>query len=112
MYYQDEYEAFKKYAKNYPDETVLLIDTYDVVKSGVPNAIRVAKEVLEPIGKRLKGVRIDSGDLAYLSKKVRKMLDDAGLNDCKITVSNSLDEFTITSILQQGVLTVLELVSG
>ena len=102
MYYQDEYEAFKKYAKNYPDETVLLIDTYDVVKSGVPNAIRVAKGVLEPIGKRLKGVRIDSGDLAYLSKKVRKMLDDAGLNDCKITVSNSLDEFTITSILQQG----------
>lgn len=58
--------------------------------------------MLEPIGKRLKGVRIDSGDLAYLSKKVRKMLDDAGLNDCKITVSNSLDEFTITSILQQG----------
>ncbi|MCC2739806.1 nicotinate phosphoribosyltransferase, partial [Erysipelatoclostridium ramosum] len=68
----------------------------------VPNAIRVAKEVLEPMNRRLKGVRQDSGDLAYLSKKVRKMLDDAGLEDCKIVVSNSLDEYTITSILNQG----------
>lgn len=102
MYYKDEFEAFKNYAQNYPDAATLLIDTYDVIKSGVPNAIRVAKEVLEPMGKRLQGVRIDSGDLAYLSKRVRQMLDEAGLQDCKIVVSNSLDEFTITSILQQG----------
>lgn len=102
MYYKDEYEAFKKYAQVYPDATVLLVDTYDVIRSGIPAAIRVAKEVLEPMGKRLKGIRIDSGDLAYLSKRVRKMLDEAGLEDCKIVVSNSLDEYTITSILNQG----------
>lgn len=102
MFYQDEYTAFKKYAEVYPDDTVLLVDTYDVIHSGIPAAIRVAKEVLEPMGKRLKGIRIDSGDLAYLSKKVRKMLDEAGLEDCKIVVSNSLDEYTITSILRQG----------
>ena len=102
MYFRDEFDAFKKYAEVYPDSTVLLVDTYDVVHSGVPNAIRVAKEILEPQGKRLRGVRIDSGDLAYLSKKIRKMLDDAGLSDCKIIVSNSLDEFTITSLLKQG----------
>ena len=102
MFYQDEYTAFKKYAEVYPDATVLLVDTYDVIHSGIPAAIRVAKEVLEPMGKRLKGIRIDSGDLAYLSKKVRKLLDAAGLEDCKIVVSNSLDEYTITSILRQG----------
>ncbi len=102
MYFEDEYTAFKKYAESYPDATVLLVDTYDVLKSGIPNAIKVAKEVLEPMGKRLKGIRIDSGDLAYLSKAVRKMLDKAGLEDCKIIVSNSLDEYTITSILNQG----------
>lgn len=102
MYFNDEYEAFKNYAIKYPDTTVLLIDTYDVIHSGVPNAIRVAKEVLEPLGKRLKGVRLDSGDLAYLSKKVRKMLDEAGLKDCKIIVSNSLDEYTIASLMMQG----------
>lgn len=102
MFYQDEYTAFKKYAEVYPDATVLLVDTYDVIRSGIPAAIRVAKEVLEPMGKRLKGVRIDSGDLAYLSKRVRKMLDEAGLEDCKIVVSNSLDEYTITSLLRQG----------
>lgn len=102
MYYEDEYTAFKKYAETYPDGTVLLIDTYDVLKSGVPNAIRIAKEVLEPMGKRLKGVRIDSGDLAYLSKKTRKMLDDAGLTDCQIVASNSLDEYTISSLIDQG----------
>lgn len=102
MFYQDEYTAFKKYAETYPDNTVLLVDTYDVLKSGVPNAIRVAKEILEPMGKRLKGIRIDSGDLAYLTKKTRKKLDEAGLTDCKIIISNSLDEFTITSILNQG----------
>ena len=102
MYFRDEFEAFKKYAEVYPNSTTLLIDTYDVIHSGVPNAIRVAKEILEPAGHRLKGVRIDSGDLAYLSKRVRKMLDEAGLQDCKIVVSNSLDEFTITSLLNQG----------
>ena len=101
MYYQDEYEAFKTYAENYPDGTVLLVDTYDTLNSGIPNAIRAAKEVLEPMGKRLKGVRIDSGDLAYLSNKVREMLDAAGLDDCKIIVSNSLDEHTIRSLNNQ-----------
>ncbi len=101
MYFGDEYEAFKRYAEIYPNSAVFLVDTYDVIHSGVPNAIRVAKEVLEPAGNRLKGVRIDSGDLAYLSKRVRKMLDEAGLTDCKIVVSNSLDEFTITSLLKQ-----------
>ena len=102
MYFNDEFEAFKRYAEIYPNSAVFLIDTYDVIHSGVPNSIRVAKEILEPAGHHLKGVRIDSGDLAYLSKRVRKMLDEAGLNDCKIIVSNSLDEFTITSLLNQG----------
>ncbi|MDE7313908.1 MAG: nicotinate phosphoribosyltransferase [Eubacterium sp.] len=102
MYFGDEFTAFKKYALAYPDAAVLLVDTYDVLESGVPNAIRTAKEVLEPMGKRLKGIRLDSGDLAYLSKRARKMLDHAGLSDCKIIVSNSLDEYTITSILDQG----------
>lgn len=102
MYYDDEYTAFENYAKKYPDATVLLVDTYDVLHSGIPNAIKVAKEVLEPMGKKLLGVRLDSGDLAYLSKRVRKMLDEAGLEDVKIIASNSLDEYTITSILGQG----------
>lgn len=102
MYFKDEYDAFCQYAKTYPDASVFLVDTYDVLRSGIPNAIRAAKDVLEPMGKRLKGVRLDSGDLAYLSKKVRKMLDAAGLEDCMIVVSNSLDEYTITSILNQG----------
>ena len=97
MYYQDEFEAFKHYAENYPDNTVLLVDTYDTLKSGIPNAIRTAKEVLEPMGNR-----IDSGDLAYLSIKVRDMLDEAGLTDCKIIVSNSLDEYTINSLIAQN----------
>ncbi len=98
MYYKDEFEAFKNYAVNYPDNTVLLVDTYDTIQSGIPNAIRVAHEILEPKGKRLKGIRIDSGDLAYQSSKVRKMLDQEGLTDCKIIVSNSLDEHTISSL--------------
>ena len=102
MFYKTEYEAFKHYALTYPDATVLLVDTYDVIHSGIPNAIRIAKEILEPMGKRLGGIRLDSGDLAYLSKKVRRLLDVAGLEDCKIMVSNSLDEYTITSILNQG----------
>lgn len=102
MFFPDEYTAFSKYARQYPDATVLLVDTYDVLRSGVPNAIRVAKEVLGPMGKRLKGIRLDSGDLAYLSKKARKMLDAAGLTDCMIVASNSLDEFTIQSLIAQG----------
>ena len=102
MYYEDEYTAFKKYAEKYPDAALFLVDTYDVVKSGIPNAIRVTKEVLEPMGKKLKGVRLDSGDLAYLSKKARKMLDDAGMTDTIIVASNSLDESTIASLLDQG----------
>lgn len=102
MFYEDEYTAFEKYARQYPDSCILLVDTYDVLKSGIPNAIRTAKEVLEPMGKRLKGVRLDSGDLAYLSKKVRIMLDHANCQDCSIIASNSLDEYTITSLINQG----------
>lgn len=102
MYHDSEYEAFKKYAEVYPDNAVFLVDTYDVLNSGVPNAIKVAKDVLEPKGHRLKGIRLDSGDLAYLAKKARRMLDKAGLTDCKIVASNSLDEYTITSLLGQG----------
>ncbi|MBB5182268.1 nicotinate phosphoribosyltransferase [Catenisphaera adipataccumulans] len=102
MYQDDEYTAFKKFCEMYPDNSILLIDTYDVLESGLPNAIRCAKEVLEPMGKRLKGVRLDSGDLAYLTIKVRKALDEAGLNDCMIVASNSLDEYSINSIIEQG----------
>lgn len=102
MYHDDEYTAFRRFAELYPENTVLLVDTYDVLESGVPNAIRVAKEVLQPMGRQLKGIRLDSGDLAYLSREARRMLDEAGLTDCKIVVSNSLDEFTIRSILEQG----------
>ncbi len=103
MYYKDEYTAFKKYAETYPDAAVFLVDTYDVLNSGIPNTIRVQKEVLDPLGKKVKGIRLDSGDLAYLSKKVRKMLDEAGMQDCKIIASNSLDEYTIESLLaKQG----------
>ncbi|ELC8443014.1 nicotinate phosphoribosyltransferase [Clostridium perfringens] len=98
----DEYEAFKAWAVAYPDNCTLLIDTYNVLKSGVPNAIKVFDEVLKPLGKRPKGIRIDSGDITYLSKKCRKMLDDAGYPDCKIIVSNSLDEFIIRDVLSQG----------
>jgi len=97
-----EYEAFKAYALTYPDNCVLLVDTYDTLKSGVPNAIRVAEEVLKPMGKRLAGIRLDSGDIAYLTKKARMMLDVAGFTDCKITASNSLDENLIRSLLDQG----------
>lgn len=102
QFFETEYEAFKTYAEVYPDSCTLLIDTYNVLESGVLNAIRVAKEVLEPMGKRLKGVRIDSGDLAYLTKKVRRILDEAGCDDCKIVVSNSIDEYTINSLNKQG----------
>lgn len=100
--YESEYVAFKTYAKIYPDNCVLLIDTYNALKSGLPNAIKVHREVLEPMGYRLKGVRIDSGDITYLTKKIRKALDEAGLEDCKIVVSSSLDEYIIKEILNQG----------
>lgn len=100
--FDSEYESFATYAKTYPDNCILLVDTYDVLKSGVPNAIKVAEDILIPQGKRLKGIRIDSGDIAYLSKKTRMMLDVAGLNDCQITASNSLDEYIIRSLLNQG----------
>ena len=100
--FENEYEAFKKYCETYPDSTVLLIDTYDVIKSGLPNAIKAFDEVLKPMGKRPIGIRIDSGDIAYLTKKIRKILDNAGYSDCKIVVSNSLDEYIIHELLYQG----------
>ena len=98
----DEYKAFETYAKTYPDNCVLLIDTYNVLKSGIINAIKVSKDVLEPQGKSLKGVRLDSGDLAYLSKEVRKILNINGLENCKILASNSLDEYIIADLMNQG----------
>ena len=100
--FDDEYEAFKTYAEKYPSSCLLLVDTYNVLKSGIPNAIKVFDEVLKPKGLRPLGIRIDSGDITYLTKKVRKMLDDAGYPDCKICVSNSLDEHIIEDMLQQG----------
>lgn len=100
--FDSEYEAFKAYAKNYPHGCTLLVDTYNVLKSGIPNAIRVFDEVLKPIGARPVGVRIDSGDITYLSKKCREMLDAACYPDCKIVASNSLDEYIIRDMLLQG----------
>ena len=100
--FDSEYEAFKAYAEAYPDNCTLLVDTYNVLKSGVPNAIKVFDEVLKPMGIRPKGVRIDSGDITYLTKKTRKMLDDAGYGDVGIVISNSLDEYIIQDILKQG----------
>ncbi|MBQ1187287.1 MAG: nicotinate phosphoribosyltransferase [Clostridia bacterium] len=100
--YPDEYTAFKTYAEKYPNSCTLLIDTFNVLKSGLPNAIKCFDEVLKPLGCRPKGVRIDSGDIAYLSKKVRKGLDDAGYPDCAIVVSNSLDEHLIKELDSQG----------
>lgn len=100
--FDSEYEAFKAYAKNYPHGCTLLVDTYNVLKSGIPNAIRVFDEVLKPMGARPVGVRIDSGDITYLSKKCREMLDAASYPDCKIVASNSLDEYIIRDMLLQG----------
>lgn len=97
-----EYEAFKAYAETYPNNCTLLVDTYNVLKSGVPNAIKVFDEVLKPLGIRPKGIRIDSGDIAYLSVKARKMLDEAGYPDCGIVASNSLDEYIIRDLIIQG----------
>ncbi|MBE7038776.1 MAG: nicotinate phosphoribosyltransferase [Ruminococcaceae bacterium] len=100
--FPSEYEAFCAYAELYPDNCTLLIDTFNVLKSGLPNAIRAFKDVLLPKGYRPKGVRIDSGDITYLSKKIRKILDAEGFEDCKIVASNSLDEYIIRDLLEQG----------
>lgn len=100
--FKDEYTAFKTYAEKYPDSCMLLVDTYNVLKSGIPNAIKVFDEVLKPLGKRPIGIRIDSGDITYITKKARKMLDEAGYSDCKICVSNSLDEYLIRDMIFQG----------
>ncbi|MDD6214371.1 MAG: nicotinate phosphoribosyltransferase [Firmicutes bacterium] len=100
--FDSEYEAFAAYARQYPNGCTLLIDTYNVLKSGLPNAIKVFDNVLKPMGYRPKGVRIDSGDITYLSKKCRKILDDAGYPDCGIVASNSLDEYIIRDTLMQG----------
>lgn len=99
--FESEYEAFKAYAEIYPNNALFLVDTYNTLESGIPNAIKVFDEVLKPKGIRPLGIRLDSGDLAYLSKKAREMLDEAGYSDCKICVSNSLDEFLITSLFNQ-----------
>ena len=100
--FPDEYTAFKTYCELYPNNATLLVDTYNVLKSGVPNAIKVFKEVLLPKGITKCGIRLDSGDLTYLSKKARQMLDEAGLTDCKIFASNALDEYIIRDLVRQG----------
>ena len=100
--FDSQYEAFKTYCEIYPHNATLLVDTYNVLKSGVPDAIRAFDEVLKPLGIRKCGIRLDSGDMAYLTKRARKMLDDAGWPECKITCSNSLDEHLIKELLRQG----------
>jgi nicotinate phosphoribosyltransferase len=100
--FDTELEAFETYCKMYPNNSLLLIDTYDTLKQGIYNAIKAFDNILKPLGKRPLGVRIDSGDLAYQSKQLRKILDKAGYPDCKIVVSNSLDEYSITALLEQG----------
>lgn len=99
---ESEYEAFLKYAKSNPTNSIFLVDTYDTLRSGIPNAIKVANEYLKPNGYPFKGIRIDSGDLAYLSKEARKMLDEAGYPEAKICLSNGLSEHTISELLSQG----------
>ncbi|MDD2469957.1 MAG: nicotinate phosphoribosyltransferase [Bacilli bacterium] len=99
---ETEYEAFLGYAKSNPDNCVFLVDTYNTLKSGIPNAIRVAQDYLIPNGYKFKGIRIDSGDLAYLSKEARKLLDEYGFNDTAICLSNGLNEYTIRDLLNQG----------
>ncbi|MFC2338210.1 MAG: nicotinate phosphoribosyltransferase, partial [Negativicutes bacterium] len=103
MYYKDELKAFRQFAAVYPDNCILLVDTYEVLKSGLPNAIQVFQEMrAKGIKSKNYGIRIDSGDLAYLTKTARCRLNEAGFDDAKIVISNSLDEYTITSILSQG----------
>ena len=99
--FDSEYEAFKAYCEIYPENATLLVDTYNTLKSGVPNAIRVFNEVLKPKGITKCGIRLDSGDMAYLTQKARQMLDEAGWTECKISVSNSLDEYIIQDLLRQ-----------
>lgn len=100
--FDSEYDAFAHYCRTYPENAVLLVDTYDSLRSGVPNAIRAFDEILKPLGIKKCGIRFDSGDMAYLTKKARKMLDDAGWTECRITVSNSLDEHLIRDLIRQG----------
>ena len=100
--FDSEYEAFKTYCEIYPRNATLLVDTYNVLESGIPNAIKVFNEVLKPKGITKCGIRLDSGDITYLTKKARKMLDDAGWIECKIVVSNSLDEYIIRELIRQG----------
>ena len=100
--FDSEYEAFKAYTEMYPHNATLLVDTYNTLKSGVPNAIRVFNEVLKPMGITKCGIRLDSGDMAYLTQQARKMLDEAGWTECQISVSNSLDEYIIRDVLRQG----------
>ena len=100
--FPSEYEAFKAYCETYPDNPTLLVDTYNTLRSGIPNAIRVFNEVLKPRGLTKCGIRLDSGDMTYLTRKARKMLDEAGWQTCQISCSNSLDEYIIEDILNQG----------
>lgn len=100
--FDSEYEAFEAYCKLYPHSATLLVDTYNTLKSGVPNAIKAFKNILVPQGITDFAIRLDSGDISYLSKKARKMLDDAGLPNCKITASNALDEYLIRDLMMQG----------
>ena len=100
--FDSEYEAFETYCKQYPNNVTLLVDTYDTLKMGVPDAIKAFNNVLKPLGITKCGIRLDSGDIAYLSRRARKMLDDAGWTECKITVSNALDEYLIQDLFRQG----------
>ena len=100
--FDSQYEAFKTYCEVYPTNATLLVDTYNVLKSGVPDAIRAFNEVLRPRGITRCGIRLDSGDIAYLTREARRMLDEAGWSSCQISASNSLDEYIIRDLLQQG----------
>ena len=100
--YDSEYEAFRTYCEMYPTNAVLLVDTYDTLRSGIPNAIRAFNEVLKPLGITKCGIRLDSGDMSYLTQQARKILDEAGWPECTITCSNSLDEYLIKDLLSQG----------
>ena len=100
--FDSQYEAFRTYCQVYPNNATLLVDTYNVLKSGVPDAIRAFNDVLKPLGIKKCGIRLDSGDMAYLTREARKMLDEAGWTECQISASNSLDEYIIRDLIQQG----------
>ena len=100
--FDSEYDAFEHYCRTYPDNAVLLVDTFDTLRSGVPNAIRAFNNILKPLGIKKCGIRLDSGDMAWLTKRAREMLDEAGWTECRITVSNSLDERLIRDLIRQG----------